>query len=108
MNSITNTLKDFEECETLDEVREHIDSLDLQIVPLLLERNHYVGQAAKLKGNVDAARVPWRIEEVIKKVRATSVLLGQDTKIVEDIYREMIEINIKEEQSQIAQRKTNK
>ena len=105
MNTSNKTFKGFEDCESLDEVREHIDNLDLKIVPLLLERNHYVGQAAKLKGNVEAARVPWRIEEVVTKVRAAAVLLGQDSKTVEDIYREMIEINIQEEEAQIEKRK---
>jgi isochorismate pyruvate lyase len=93
-----------EECDTLDQVREHIDRLDSQIVPLLLERNHYVMQAAKLKGDVNAARVPARIEDVVEKVRAVAEQRGSNPEIVEAIYRAMIEINIQVEQDHIANR----
>jgi len=97
----TSTLK---ECESLEEVRENIDRLDHSIVPLLLERNHYVIQAAKLKGDVNAARVPHRIEDVVQKVRSVAQERGSNPDIVEAIYRAMIEINIQVEQNHIASR----
>ena len=93
-----------EECDSLDQVRKHIDRLDHLIVPLLLERNHYVMQAAKLKGDVNAARVPARIEDVVKKVRAVAEERGSNPNIIETIYRAMIEINIQVEQDHIANR----
>ncbi len=82
-------------------MRKHIDRLDKAIVPLLVERNHYVMQAAKLKGDVDAARVPSRIEDVVQKVRGVAEERGSNPEIVEAIYRAMIEINIQLEQEQI-------
>ncbi|MBT4741278.1 MAG: chorismate mutase [Rhodospirillaceae bacterium] len=94
----------FEECDSLDQVREHIDRLDHVIVPLLVERNHYVMQAAKLKGDVNAARVPARIEDVVQKVRGVAEARGSNPEIVEAIYRAMIEINIQLEQDQIEKR----
>ena len=93
-----------EECESLDQVRDHIDRIDAQIVPLLLERNHYVMEAAKLKGDVNAARVPARIEDVVQKVRAVAEDRGSNPDIVEAIYRAMIEINIQIERDHIAGR----
>ena len=90
-----------EECESLDQVRKHIDRLDKAIVPLLVERNHYVMQAAKLKGDVDAARVQSRIEDVGQKVSGVAEERGSNPEIVEAIYRAMIEINIQLEQEQI-------
>lgn len=93
-----------EECESLDQVRVHIDRLDKAIVPLLVERNHYVMQAAKLKGDVNAARIPSRIEDVVTKVRAVAEERGSNPEIVEAIYRAMIEINIQLEQDHIAKR----
>ncbi len=93
-----------EECDSLDQVRDHIDRLDGQIIPLLLERNHYVMQAANLKGDVNAARVPARIEDVVQKVRAVAEERGSNPDIVEAIYRAMIEINIRIEQAHIAER----
>jgi isochorismate pyruvate lyase len=93
-----------EECDSLDQVRKHIDRLDHLIVPLLLERNHYVIQAAKLKGDINAARVPARIEDVVKKVRTVAEERGSNPDIVEAIYRAMIEINIQVEQDHITNR----
>ncbi len=97
-----------EECDSLEQVRDHIDRLDHQIVPLLLERNHYVMQAAKLKGDVNAARVPARIEEIVKEVRSVAEERGSNPDIVEAIYRAMIEINIRVEQDHIAERDQDK
>ena len=93
-----------EECESLGQVREHIDRLDHAIVPLLVERNHYVMQAGKLKGDINAARVPARIEDVVQKVRRVAETRGSNPEIVEAIYRAMIEINIQLEQEQIEKR----
>ena len=94
-----------EDCNSLEEVRSHIDRIDHKIVPLLVERNHYVMEAAKLKGDVDAARVPHRIEEVVKKVRGVAFERKSSPEIVEAIYRAMIEINISLEQESIKSRK---
>ncbi|MFL2769486.1 MAG: chorismate mutase [Rhodospirillaceae bacterium] len=99
-----DTTSTFKECKSLEEVRENIDRLDNSIVPLLLERNHYVMQAAKLKGDVNAARVPTRIEDVVQKVRSVAQERGSNPDIVEAIYRAMIEINIQVEQNHIANR----
>jgi isochorismate pyruvate lyase len=93
-----------EECDNLEQVRQHIDRIDKQIVPLLVERHHYVMQAAKLKGDVDAARVPSRIEDVVQKVRSVAEERGSNPEIVEAIYRAMIEINIELERAQISKR----
>jgi len=90
-----------EDCNTLEEVRAHIDLLDKAIVPLLCERNHYVQQAAKIKGDVDVVRVPVRIEGVVSKVRAIALERGTDPDVVEAIYRAMIEVNIALEKRQI-------
>ena len=103
-NQDNDNFPSLEECDSLEQVRDLIDRLDQQIVPLLVERNHYVTQAAKLKVGVDAARVPARIEDVVQKVRAVAEDRGSNPEIVEAIYRAMIEINIQVEQDHIANR----
>ena len=97
-----------EECENLAQVRKHIDRIDENIVPLLVERNHYVMQAAKLKGDINAARVPSRIEEVVNKVRQVAYERNSSPEIVEAIYRAMIEINIELERKNISEREQKK
>jgi isochorismate pyruvate lyase len=75
----------------MQEIRDNIDRLDRQIVPLLVERQGYVGQAAGFKPTRAAVVVPERIEDIIVKVRTQAVELGGDPDLVERIYRSMID-----------------
>jgi|GEM_PF-4921766 len=60
-----------EECTSMDQVRREIDHIDAQLVELLAERFRYVDRAWQLKmGTDEGATVPWRIQQVIDKVRA--------------------------------------
>lgn len=79
------------ECKSLAEVRENIDRLDRQIIPLLAERSHYVAQAAGFKPQKNLVVDPARIEEVILKVRHRAVEEGMDPDLAENIYRSMID-----------------
>ncbi|MGA4323153.1 chorismate mutase [Ectopseudomonas hydrolytica] len=78
------------ECQSLDEVRQQIDSLDRQIVELLAARGGYVSQAARFKRDTDAVRAPQRVEQVIAKVRALAATVGASPEVVEQVYRAMI------------------
>lgn len=77
-------------CDSLDQVRENIDRLDRQIVPLLAERAGYVEQAARFKDTKSAVVDPDRIEAIVLKVRHMAVEEGTDPDLIEHIYRAMI------------------
>jgi isochorismate pyruvate lyase len=80
-------------CESLDEVRSHIDRIDRidrQIVAYLAERGGYVKQAAKFKKSTDDVRAPQRVEQVISKVMALAEEVGANTVVTEQVYRAMI------------------
>ena len=77
-------------CRNLGEVRENIDRLDRQIVPLLAERAGYVRQAAGFKDTKAAVVDPARIETIVLKVRHMAVEEGCDPDVIERIYRSMI------------------
>lgn len=79
------------QCKDLAEVREHIDRLDRQLVPLLAERATYVEQAAGFKANKAAVVDTPRIEAIILKVRHLANEEGMDPDLVEHIYRSMID-----------------
>lgn len=81
-------------CKNLAEVREHIDRLDRQIVPLLAERAGYVEQAAGFKPTKAAVVDTDRIEQIILKVRHLAIEEGMDPDLVEHIYRSMIDAYI--------------
>jgi isochorismate pyruvate lyase len=74
----------------MDEVRAEIDRIDRALVDLIGERFTYVDRAWKLKQAPADARVPWRIQQVIDKVRARAVENGLPPELVEALWRQMI------------------
>lgn len=78
-------------CESLEQVRENIDRLDRQIVPLLAERAGYVEQAARFKDTKSAVVDIDRIEAIILKVRHLANEEGTSPDLIEHIYRAMID-----------------
>lgn len=77
-------------CNSLEEIRAHIDRLDRQIVALLAERGGYVKQAAQFKKTTDDVKAPQRVEQVIAKVTSLAGELGANAAVTEKVYRAMI------------------
>jgi len=80
-----------EDCKDLADVRQNIDRLDRQIVPLLAERAGFVELAAKFKQSKAQVVDNDRIEEVVRKVRHLANEYGTDPALIENIYRAMID-----------------
>lgn len=85
-----HALTTIESCDSIQDVRTHIDRIDRQIVALLAERGGYVNQAARFKKTADDVRAPQRVEQVISKVIALSLELGANPAVTEQVYRAMI------------------
>ena len=80
-----------EECTSMEEVRREIDRIDEQMVELLAERFRYVDRAWQIKmGTRESATVPWRIQQVIDKVRAHAERKGLPPALAEALWRQMI------------------
>ena len=79
-----------QDCETMDEVRAEIDRLDAAILDLMAERFGYVDRAWQLKNNRAEATVPWRIQQVINRVRARATEKGFPPELAEALWRQMI------------------
>jgi len=86
-----------EPCETLDQVRDHIDAIDRRIVALLAERGAYVAQAARFKKTSADVKAPDRVEQVIARVVAMATEAGADPRVTERTYRAMISAFIEAE-----------
>jgi isochorismate pyruvate lyase len=84
-------------CSSMAEVRAEIDALDRQIVALLADRLHFIGEAARIKASRDAVRDEPRIEDVVAKVRASAAAAGMNPDFIEPIYRDLIERSIAHE-----------
>lgn len=82
------------ECHSLADVRENIDRLDRQILPLLAERATYVEQAARFKERKNQVVDAERIEQIVLKVRHMANEFGMSPELAENIYRAMIDAYI--------------
>jgi isochorismate pyruvate lyase len=83
--------------DSLDEVRENIDSVDRQMIELIARRGFYVKQAARVKNTRSEIEAPQRVEQVIAKVLAFSQQFGADSTVTEKVYRATIRAFIEPE-----------
>ena len=79
-----------QDCTSMEHVRAEIDQLDEQLIDLVAERFGYVDRAWQLKKNPEDATVPWRINEVIAKVRARAEDKAIPPQLAEALWRQMI------------------
>ncbi len=93
-----------QDCQDMSQVRTEIDRLDAALVDLLAERWGYVDRAWQLKNNPDEATVPWRIQEVIDKVRARSDEKGLPPALGEALWRQIIGWGIQYEEEKLRTR----
>ena len=84
-------------CKDMTEVRDAIDALDREIVTLLADRLHFIGEAARIKADRNAVRDVPRVEDVVAKVRAAAVEAGMDPAFIEPLYRDLVERSIAHE-----------
>jgi chorismate mutase, type II len=78
-------------CNSLEEVRKNIDSIDDKIIKLIAEHSDYVRQAAYFKKSKTDVKAADRVEKIIKKVREKSKIYGCSPDIVELIIGEEME-----------------
>lgn len=84
-------------CNTMQEVRSEIDRLDRELVKLLAERQGYIEQAGRIKGERNAVRDNARIEDVVDKVLGEAGRAGLSPAIAEPLWRLLIEKSIEHE-----------
>jgi isochorismate pyruvate lyase len=88
-----------EEKALLAPYRAKIDALDAQIVALLGQRFDVIRDVAVLKAKHGIAPIlPDRVEEVVSHARARAEKAGVDPKLVEKIYRIIIDTACQEEE----------
>jgi isochorismate pyruvate lyase len=86
----------------MDEVRAEIDRLDSAILDLVAERFTYVDRAWQLKTHKAEAVVPWRIQQVIDRVRARAAEKGVPPEMAEALWRQMIGWYIQYEEEKLS------
>jgi isochorismate pyruvate lyase len=78
------------DCTDMSHVRDEIDRIDASLVDLIAERFSYVDRAWQLKTNPGDAHVPWRIQQVIDKVKVRATEKGLPPELTEALWRQMI------------------
>ena len=98
------------ECADMAEVRTQIDRIDTALVDLIAERFGYVERAWQLKTNPDDALVPWRIQQVIDKVKARAAEREFPPHLAEALWRQMIGwfVQYEEERLRASEKQKNK
>jgi isochorismate pyruvate lyase len=87
----------------MEEVRAEIDRIDRELVDRIGERFTYVDRAWQLKNSPAEARVPWRIQQVIDKVKARAAEKRLPPELVEALWRQMIGWFIQYEEEKLRQ-----
>ena len=78
-------------CNSLEEVRKNIDSIDDKIIKLIAEHSYYVRQAAYFKKSKTDVKAADRVEKIIKKVGEKAKIYGCSLDVVELIIGEEME-----------------
>ncbi len=95
-----------EECQSLTEVRNHIDQLDDQIVELIAARNSYVKQAANFKHSLEEIKANERMEAVMDRVRYKAMEFGVSPNLLTKLYSIMIDAMVESEISEFRNAKS--
>jgi isochorismate pyruvate lyase len=96
------------DCANMEEVRAEIDRIDAALVDLIGERFTFVDRAWQLKQSPAEARVPWRIQQVIDRVRARASERGIPPELAEALWRQMIGWFIQYEEEKLQQQMEGK
>ena len=105
MNANPKTTMTVAHCETMAEVRSHIDGLDEQIVALLAERSGYVKQAARIKNNPDQIVDQPRIDAIVQRMGERMAAHGGPAPVAQATWRAMIAAFIEFERVEFVQRR---
>ncbi|MGB6195363.1 MAG: chorismate mutase [Methyloceanibacter sp.] len=92
-----------EDCADMEQVRAEIDRIDVALVDLIGERFTYVDRAWQLKQSPAEARVPWRIQQVINRVRTRAKEKGLPPELTEALWRQMIGWFVQYEEEKLSQ-----
>lgn len=90
-------MKEAKDCKNIEEIRAAIDEIDNQILACFGKRMEYVHEIVKFKSTEDGIVASDRQREVFRKIRERAVNFKLDPDLYEEIYRTLINWNIKKE-----------
>jgi isochorismate pyruvate lyase len=94
-----------ERCQSIQEIREGVDEIDLALLQLLVRRQAYAARFVKIRKETGLPRAPdeKRIAQQIERAKALGLEMGVSPIIVEPLFRTMIAQHVEFERLQYAQ-----
>ncbi|MEA1891704.1 MAG: chorismate mutase [Campylobacterota bacterium] len=93
-------------CNSLEEVRVEIDSLDEELVELISKRSHLIRKAASFKDSVEEVKAKDRIEHIMQKVRKKAIELDVSANMISELFTIMIDEMVETEISEFRNTQT--
>jgi isochorismate pyruvate lyase len=90
-------MRDPKQCKSIDEIREGIDDIDIQIIELLSKRLDFVKEIVKFKIDEEDIVASSRQKEVIRLRRKWAENKELDPDLIENIYKALMQFNIQKE-----------
>ncbi len=87
-------------CNSLQEVRDEIDKIDMQLVDLISQRSHLIRQAAAFKNSVDEVKAVGRIDDIMQHVRQKAIELNINPNMISELFTIMIDEMVETEISE--------
>ena len=89
-----------QKCNSLEEVRAEIDTLDTKLVDLISQRSHLIRQAASFKNSIEEVKADDRIEFILQRARHHAIEKGVSPNMISELFvimiDEMVETEIAE------------
>ncbi|WP_257550471.1 chorismate mutase [Sphingopyxis sp. DBS4] len=86
-----------EQCETMTEVRIGVDTVDRELVALLVRRFGYMDAAARIKSDRGTVRDEARKAQVLDNVAREAAAAGLDPDRIRAVWNELVEQSIAHE-----------
>jgi isochorismate pyruvate lyase len=90
-------MKEAKDCQNIQEIRANIDKVDYQILAYFGKRFEYVKEIVKFKTDQEEIISRYRQLEVFQKRREWAEDFGLDPELFEEIYKMLINWNVKKE-----------
>jgi chorismate mutase-like protein len=90
-------MKEVKDCRSVQEIRNSIDEIDYQILTYFEKRLEYVKAIVKFKSDQEEIVARERQLEVFQKRREWAKELGLDPDLFEEIYKILINWNVRKE-----------
>jgi len=77
--------------ESLKEVRDEIDIIDIELVELISKRSHLIRKAASFKDSVEEVKAKDRIDFILQRVRHHAIEVGVSPNTISELFTIMID-----------------